>query len=214
VPGPLFRSAQFRRLAAAAALAVAALVVVAFLQLGRFVAREDPLEHADAIFVFAGTLVERPLEAVDLFQSGYAPTIVLTRAIAEEALGHVERRGVRVPSALDLTRDIVRQLGVPDSAVIVPDRIHDNTGEEAATLRSLAANHGWKRVIVVSSKYHLRRVSIACRRALRGTGVELVMHGSRYDTSTPDRWWARRSDIRWLASEVPKLVAYVLGIGT
>jgi hypothetical protein len=39
------------------------------------------------------------------------------------------------------------------------------------------------------------------------------MHGSRYDLSTPERWWTRRADIRWLLSEIPKLVAYRLGLG-
>ena len=120
---------------------------------------------------------------------------------------------MRVPQALDLTRDILLQLDVPPEALITPDRIHDNTGEEAQTLRMLAIAHGWRRVIVVTSKYHLRRAGLACSRALRGTDVELVLHGSRYDPSQPGRWWSRRSDIRWVASELPKLVAYALGLG-
>jgi hypothetical protein len=41
----------------------------------------------------------------------------------------------------------------------------------------------------------------------------LIRRGSRYDQSTPERWWRRRSDIRWLLSEVPKLGAYALGLG-
>jgi hypothetical protein len=59
----------------------------------------------------------------------------------------------------------------------------------------------------------MRRVSIACRRALSGTGVEVMLRRSRYDEATPDRWWSKRSDIRFLASEVPKLIAYGIGAG-
>ena len=168
---------------------------------------------ADAIFVLAGTLVERPLEAADLHERGLAPRIVVTRAVSEGAAGHLERRGVRVPTEFDITRDILLQLGVPEDALVTPGRIHDNTAEEAQTLRDLARQHGWRRVIVVSSKYHLRRAGVACRRALRGTGVEVVLRGSRYDDSEPERWWSRRSDIRWVASETPKLIAYLLGFG-
>jgi hypothetical protein len=49
------------------------------------------------------------------------------------------------------------------------------------------------------------------RRALRGTDVHVIRRGTRYDPSTPDQWWKRRADIRWIASETPKLLAYALG---
>jgi uncharacterized SAM-binding protein YcdF (DUF218 family) len=204
---------RIRRAAAFIALGFTVLVVYGFFSAGAFLAREDALVRADAIFVFAGTLIERPLEAADLHGAGYAPLIVVTRATAEEATAQIEKRGVRIPSAFDLTHNVLLQLGIPAEAIVAPDRIHDNTGEEAQTLRELAVRRGWRRVIVVSSKYHLRRVSLACRRALQGTGVEIVLRGSRYDPAEPSRWWSRRSDIRWVASELPKLVAYQLGFG-
>jgi len=198
-------------------LGIAALLIAAgvsaFVGVGRFLAREQPLEKADAIFVFAGTLAERPLEAADLFREGYAPRIVVTRATIDQATFQLEKRGVRVPTQYDLTREVLLQLGVPAGVLVTPSFVHDNTGEEARTLRELALEHQWRRVILVSSKYHLRRVRLAARRALRGTDVEVVVRGSRYDDSLPDRWWTRRRDIRWVASEVPKLVAYALGFG-
>jgi uncharacterized SAM-binding protein YcdF (DUF218 family) len=185
----------------------------AFAGLGRFMAREDPLQKADAIFVFAGKYLERPLEAVDLFHAGYAPRIVVTRSTADQQTLALERRQVRIPSEHDLTTDMLAQLAVPESALVTPSFIHDNTAEEARTLRELALQRGWRRVIVVSSKYHLRRIRVALGAQLRGTAIEVIVRASRYDRSTPNRWWTRRSDIRQLATEVPKLVAYGLGIG-
>jgi uncharacterized SAM-binding protein YcdF (DUF218 family) len=201
------------RLLAAVCCALLGIGGYAFAGLGRFMAREDPLQKADAIFVFAGRYLERPLEAADLFQAGYAPRIVVTRSTADQQTFDLERRRVRIPSEHDLTTAMLEQLGIPGSAVVAPSFIHDNTAEEARTLRELALQHGWRRVIVVSSKYHLRRIMVAVRAQLRGTSVEVLARGSRYDQSTPDRWWTRRSDIRQLATEVPKLVAYTLGIG-
>jgi uncharacterized SAM-binding protein YcdF (DUF218 family) len=204
-----------RRVAALAALAAVLLAgsLYAFFSVGEFLAREDPLERGDAIFVFAGTLIERPLEAAELYSAGYAPLVVLTRATAEQAITNIEKRGISVPTTFDLSRDVLLQLGVPEEALIAPDMIHDNTAEEARTLRMLASRHAWRRVIVVSSKYHMRRASLACSRALRGTGVEIVMRASRYDPSRPGRWWTTRSDIRWVASELPRFIAYRLGVG-
>jgi uncharacterized SAM-binding protein YcdF (DUF218 family) len=202
-----------KRLLLGATVGVLALGLYGLAGLGRFMAHEDPLQKADAIFVFAGKYAERPLEAVDLYNSGYAPRIVITRATDDQATFELERRRIRIPTPGDLTADLLRQAGIPPSALVSPRFVHDNTGEEARTIRELALQHGWRRVIVVSSKYHLRRIRVAARHYLRGTGVEVLARGSRYDASTPDRWWTRRSDMRVLATEVPKLIAYALGIG-
>jgi uncharacterized SAM-binding protein YcdF (DUF218 family) len=167
-PVAIFSRRQ-KSLLIAALLGVFAMGVLAFTGLGRFMAREDPLQKADAIFVFAGKYIERPLEAADLYKDGYAPRIVVTRATLDQATFELQRRRVRIPTEYDLTAEMLEQVGVPDSALVSPRFIHDNTAEEARTLRELTLQHGWRRVIVVSSKYHLRRVSLAVRRQLRGT---------------------------------------------
>jgi uncharacterized SAM-binding protein YcdF (DUF218 family) len=202
-----------RRGAVLSLVLVGALAGYAFIGLGRFMAPEDPLTKADAIFVFAGRYLERPYEAADLYLAGYAPVIVLTRDMADEAVARVRSRGVRIPSEHDVTKDALQQLGVPPAALVTPDVLHDNTREEARTLRDLALKHNWRRVIVVSSKYHLRRIKLIARRELRGTDVEVLTRGTRYDRSDPDYWWAHRSDWRWLVGEVPKYIAYAMGLG-
>ena len=184
-----------------------------FIELGSFLAKEDGLQKADAIFVLAGTKMTRPLEGADLYFKGYAPVLVMTRETIEPAVGTLRERGPAIPSDVERARDAFIQLGVPRDALIVPDRIHGSTAAEAITLRDLATRNGWHRVIVVTSKLHLRRAGFAMRRELRGTGVEIVMHGSRYDDATPARWWTNRGDIRDIILEVSKLVAYVLGLG-
>jgi uncharacterized SAM-binding protein YcdF (DUF218 family) len=194
------------------ALVALSLGSVGCYRLGGFLAPEDSLTKADAIFVFAGSRAARPLEAVDLYNAGYAPVIVLTREQEEPAMAILAERGISVPTRFAMTRDLLRQLDVPDSAVITPDRIHDNTAQEASTLAALAASRSWRRVILVSSKYHMRRVGLASRRALRGSGVEVVLRPSRYDPATPGRWWQRRSDLREMLWEVPKLIGYAVGV--
>lgn len=212
---PAHRLPTRRRLVVAALLAT--LVGVGFwtfVRLGTFMAAQDPLVRADAIFVLAGTLVERPLEAADLYHAGYAPRILLTRSQAERtALTAARARGADIEGEFDTAYRLLTDLGVPASAIVAPARVHDNTSQEAETLRATAVREGWSRVIVVSSKYHLRRADLACRRALAGTQVQVLMHGTRYDVSRPADWWRHRADIRWLMSEVPKLVAYAAGLG-
>ena len=204
---------RVRRLLLIAPLVLVGAGAFLFLNVGRWLSPQQPLQRADAIFVLAGTVAERPLEAADLYRAGYASQIVLTRDTPEPAVAVAASRGAVMPQRFELNRAMLVRLGVPESALIVPDRVHDNTASEAATLRNIATNRGWKRVIVVSSAYHLRRVAIACRHQLQGTGIELVLRATRYDPAVPNRWWTRRNDIRWVVSEVPKVLAYSLRLG-
>ena len=190
-----------------------ALAVYAVLNVGRFLTKEDPIQKADAIAVLAGTRLNRPLEGVDLYQAGYAPTIVLTYEIEELAFAEAGRRGAVLPVAVDEARDMMIKLGVPPSAIIQPAQIHGNTAQEAQTLHQLARQRGWRRIIVVTSPYHLRRAGFAMRRELKGTDVEVEMRGTRYEPAHPGRWWANREDIEWVLDEGPKLIAYELGLG-
>lgn len=195
-------------------LAAATLAAYAFARLGPFLTKEDPLVKADAVFVLAGTRMLRPLEAADLYFEGYAPRLVMTRDLQEEpALNNIAGRGHPFAPDADRARDVFVSMGIPRDAIVIPDRVHDSTAEEAITLRELAAAHGWHRVIVVTSRYHLRRAAFAVRRELRGTNVVVTMRATRYDPTRTERWWTRRAEIRWVVSEVPKLVAYALGLG-
>jgi uncharacterized SAM-binding protein YcdF (DUF218 family) len=196
----------------------AAVVLVAALsygtvRVGSFLYAEDMLQRADAIFSLAGTRMERQLEAADLYREGWAPLVVLPDKWPDQGIEALRTRGITLPSDSEVARDTLIRLGVPETAILIPPVRHDNTAHEAYTLRSLASARRWKRVIVVSSKYHTRRAGMAMRRELDEAGVEVVMRGSRYDAEDPAHWWRTRSGYRWIGSELPKLVLYRLGLG-
>jgi uncharacterized SAM-binding protein YcdF (DUF218 family) len=204
---------KIRRTALLGALVLIPLGAYGFDQIGPFLAKQDALQKADAILVLAGTPMRRPLEAADLYLAGYGSRIVLTRQTRDGGERALVERGVPFAEDVVRTRDVFLQLGIPDEAILIPARIHDSTAAEAVTLRELAGRHGWRRIIIVSSKYHLRRAAFAFRRELRRTGVQVVMQGTRYDRMEPARWWRRRADIREVVPEMQKLVAYFFGLG-
>jgi uncharacterized SAM-binding protein YcdF (DUF218 family) len=179
---------------------------------GRYLQHEDPLVKADAIFVLAGTRLERPLEAVDLYKEGFAPLIVLSPGRPEPGEYLLEQRGIEFPTEAELQRTALIKSGVPEAAVAATIGYVDNTAQEANLLRSMVKTNHWRRVIIVTSKYHTRRAAFAFRRGLAGTGTEVIMRASRYDHSDPARWWRFRPDYRFVISEWQKLFAYRLGL--
>ena len=179
---------------------------------GRFLVIDAPLQPADAVVVLAGTRVERCLEAVDLYREKVAQHILLSSGRVEAAEDALRGRGIRFPREVDLLKDAVVQLGVPGERVhTFPDTV-DNTAAEATLTRTVAAQNGWRNLIVVTSKYHTRRSRYAFERAFRGTGVTVQIRGTRYDTAKPDEWWKHRADLRFVLSEYQKLLAYRLGL--
>ena len=109
--------------------------------------REDPLRSADAIFVLAGSRVERWLEGYELYRERQAPLIVLSPGPTSKAEIDLRAKGVRFPSEGEVARDALLQLGVPAEAILILPRAVDNTAQEAQALhdisrtRDMAAHH-------------------------------------------------------------------------
>lgn len=202
-----------RRLALAAVLALVCAIAVFLPFAGRYLVREDPLTHADAMFVLEGAHAERWMEAADLYKAGYAPIIALSPGRIEQAEVILRTRGIRYPTNQSLARDALVQMGVNASAIVLPDGSVDNTGQEAQMLRTLAAARGWRSVLVITSKYHCRRAAFAFRREFRDRSVSVSMRATRYDVSDPAHWWRHRGDTRYVVSELQKLLVYRLGVG-
>ena len=200
---------------AAAAVLILAVFGIGFLPFaGRYLVYQDPLEKADAVIVLAGARVERWLEGVELYRGGWAPQVVISPGRIEDAERELRSMGIRFPSDAELARDAMLQMKVPVTAVeTIPESL-DNTAQEAAAVHQLASQRRWTRLIVVTSKYHTRRARFAFVREFKGTNVRILMRASRYDTSTPERWWRHRADSRYVMSELEKLIAYKLGLGT
>ncbi len=213
MPGTSHFCRFVRRAAVFAALALVLGGVWLLVEGGRFLQHEDPLEHADAIFVLDGTRLERALEAYDLYKAGWAPLLVLSPGRPEPAELVARAEGVTFPRPAELAKNAMVQLGVPATAIIAEPGSVDNTASEANLLRATVIAHHWTRVIVVTSKYHTRRAGFAFRRGLKGTGATPILRASRYDPFDPANWWRRRADVREGGREWVALVLYWLGLG-
>lgn len=211
----MFRLFRFtRRLVLLALLLLAA--AAAFVYAGHMLV--DPAStaspaKADAIVVLAGTDTERWLEAYDLWRDGVAPVIIIGRGYAEAGTRALAARGARMPNRAELARDVmISQLDVPPDAVELGPVENDNTAAEAVMTRDLAVARGWRRVIVVTSLPHTRRAAYVMERHLAPAGVDVQLRASRYGDFTPSGWWRSRSNWRWILLEMPKLLAYRLGL--
>lgn len=155
---------------------------------------------ADAIVVLGGILrfpessiapfewsdsVNRFEKGLDLLSAGKARYLVFTGAKFTDSPA--------VLSEGELLRQIARRRGVPDAAIVVTERVV-NTATEARAVRKLARERGWRRILLVSSAYHLPRAMMLFNRG----GLEVVPVPSDFHVVGMGGWRDRLSLPRFL----------------
>jgi uncharacterized SAM-binding protein YcdF (DUF218 family) len=210
--GPEF--VELKRLLKRSALVAASFLLLsafAFPRLGAWLVVEDPLEKADAMVVLGGTVYERPLEAVELFNEGWAPRIYLLRQIADWGEAHLVERKIQYTREVDLQVELMGRLGVPREAIGILDQAN-STAEESDRVLALSTREKFSRVIVVTSKQHTRRARLVMNRRMNPAGVRVIVRSTRFDRSDVDRWWANRSTLRFTLFETQRLIGYWMGV--
>ncbi len=136
---------------------------------------------ADAIVVLGGSSrAESPAgalewnEAADRFERG----VELLRARKAQALVFTAARIPWRPEVTEgsLLRDEALRRGLAaDQVVVTGDRV-ENTAGEALAVRSLMNKRGWRRIILVTSAFHMRR----SMRLMRSAGVDCIPFPADY----------------------------------
>jgi len=202
-----------RLLRRSAYVLVPVLLVSVFLLrgLGSWLVVQDPLVKADGIFILGGTMYERQLEAVDLYNEGWAPRMFLLREAIDWGEVELIRRGFKYLGPVDVQADAMERLGVPRDRITILDRAN-STAQEADILSGVALREKFTTVIIVTSKQHTRRARLVMNRRMRDAGITVVVRASRYDRSNVDRWWTERSTLRFTLFEAQRLFGYWIGV--
>lgn len=176
--------------------------------MGRYLIREDPLQKAEAIAVLAGDGgVARTLEAVRLYQDGYAPRIILTHQRLPKGYEALARLGITVPEERNIQRMVLKAMRVPAAAVLQVSERADSTKSEMAHLVHLLKERRIRTVILVTDRSHSTRASKILARASGGT-IVIISRPTRYDTFDPEEWWHSRVDTKEVLFEYQKLLDY------
>ena len=162
-----------------------------------------PPQPADAIVVFAGGVgesgqagggyQERVKQAVDLYQQGLARHLVISSGFVFKF------------KEAEVMRTLAIDSGVPASAIELETHAA-NTRENVIFTREILDREGWRRILLVSSPYNMRRAVLVWRKAAPAIEVlpEPVPASQFY---THDRG-ASLVQVRGLLQEGAAIVAY------
>lgn len=124
----------------------------------------DEVGAADAVVVFVGGRGERVAVAEELMEAGVADTLVLPNG------GNIRSRRTRqLCAATALGYEVI--CDAPDTA---------DTGGEARLFRRLADERGWRRLVMVTTSYHVSRAQLRLERCFDGE-IVVVAASTRAD---------------------------------
>jgi uncharacterized SAM-binding protein YcdF (DUF218 family) len=173
------------------AVALIGFIVAGFLNLGRWLIREDPLESADAIAVLSGRMPERAREAARIYKQGCAPEVWLTRAI--EPRETLQKLSIRYIGEDEYNKEILLHEGVPANAVRVLAPAIVNTADEMKTIGAALQATPHRAVILVTSRVHTRRTRKLWNLLSPQEGRAIV-RGVSDDPFDPTHWWNNTGD--------------------
>jgi len=183
-------------------LIVILILVVAFVgflsQAARFLVKKDPLIKADAALVFSGDPdYERTIEASRLYREGRVRKLILTghgyggddaRYMKKVAMGE----GV-------LSRDIIIENG------------STSTFTNIAQTKEIVLSQGFTTVALVSSPYHMRRISVLVSEIYKDNNkIEFICFPVRDSFWSPKGWWKTYNGRRPVYLEYSKLLSFWL----
>jgi uncharacterized SAM-binding protein YcdF (DUF218 family) len=123
--------------------------------------RVDDARRADAIIVLGSavwsgerpspSLAARAQHAIELYQAGYAPYLILCGGL-----------GGNPPSEAEAMRRLAIGAGVPERALILEDQSH-STEENLANAKKLMDARGLRDAIIVSDPFHILRAEVIAR---------------------------------------------------
>lgn len=172
---------------------------------GDLLVREDPVHHADAVFVLGGSAMDRGSEAARLYAMGVSGRFVFTGAPVSPDL---QALGIDSTEAA-CTRHIAVQQGLPAALAQALNK-GTSTEEEAEALLPVALAMGADTVMVVSTPFHLRRVRFVFQDRFRQAGITVLLHGAPSTLFDERYWWRKEEGLLMCANEYIKLVYYHL----
>ena len=200
------RALRAARLAGLAALVIACSAWLAVRAVGWWIdCGEEPVK-SDIMVVLAGDYA-RPAFAAGLYAQGYAPDVWISRPERTPALAKLDGLGIHLPREESINRDILIKRGVPEIHVRLYGRDARSTAEEAEALRGEFPSAG-KKILIVTSRFHVRRARMIFRRLLPGAEIHVV--AEPYDASQKE-WWKDRELADNAILETFKTVYFLLG---
>jgi len=166
---------------------------------------------SDAVIVLGGGSPSRILEAIDIYNSGLVPKIIITRGGQPEGSDYLKSRNIIFPEEADLNKFVAEKLGINKKDIIlITGRVY-STKEEAKAIKEYAFINDYKSVVITTSKSHSKRAELIFKRVFKNTGIKVTIKPSKYDGFDPENLDKNKNYWKEVVLEYQKMLYYYAG---
>ncbi len=172
---------------------------------GNFLISEDTLQKADAIFIPGGDSYDRGNMAVKLFNEGFASKII---CLGENIPNIFKTLEISYAES-EVTKINLQKKLISDSAIVVLKK-GTSTKEEMDAINDYCKTNNLKKIIILSSKFHTRRIRIFFKNKFEEANIEMLIAGAPSSVYSEEEWWKSEEGLIMLNNEYVKLIYYFL----
>lgn len=192
-------------------LVIAAVLI--FLRFGGvWLVEEDDVSDIDeaVIVLLMGSVGDRALGAVDLYQEGKADHILMVRSHLS-GYKELQKRGITISGDVDNSYLVLTESGVAKEDITIVAGDAQSTQDEAVAISEYLKNkRDIDTILLVTSKFHSHRSELIFEKALADLDVDLYSVPTPYDSFQAKGWYKDREDIQSVVTEYIKLANYFL----
>lgn len=176
---------------------------------GRYLLVSHKPLKSDLIVCLAGKNIERGIAAAEAYKKGLAPRIFTGREERPDGYDLLRERGFRYPETVDLLQKMLKDLGVPESALIIPEESVSGTFEEAGAVQRVIRKAGYRSMILITSPTHTKRAWLTFKKVLKDDNVRILVMPTPYSGFDPQTWWKQKNHAKEVLLEYQKLLYYL-----
>ncbi len=172
---------------------------------GHFLISSDELQKVSHVFVLSGGAFDRAPKGASVYLEGYTDTVVCTG----QSVPH-DLMAIGLPySEGEITRRFVVENGVPEDKVKLLEQ-GTSTLEESEVILAYCKQNGIKKIGIVSTQFHTRRIRRVFDKKFAGSGIEVFIFGANATAYSEETWWDNEYGLISLNNEYIKIVYYWL----
>lgn len=166
----------------------------------------DPYDKADAAVILSGGEMERLATAALLYKQQRVPRVIITNTgNTVQELGSPYTK---------LYKEELRNLDVPDNAILITDGISTSTFAEANAVKDLMYKVDLDSVIVVTDPYHTFRTRLIFKEVFANSDKKFAVIPSANHWYKSTTWFLSKRGWEATVLEYGKIIGYFFGYKT
>ncbi|MBL4706786.1 MAG: YdcF family protein [Flavobacteriales bacterium] len=172
---------------------------------GGFLIYEDELQKVEVAFILGGNSRIRAERAAEVYKDGFSDRFVCTGSHYNDAAKYFN-----IPNTeATLTKGFLEKMDVPTDQIEAM-KAGTSTREEAVFILEKCHEEGWKKILIISDRFHTRRIHQVFDTKFANEGIEVLITGVANDKYSEEEFWKKERGVVMVIEEYIKMVYYFL----